>query len=111
MFDVWAATSIFMAQSIKLQYLSIFDFDVVSLPSKVYSFFTFFHGFLGEYVQKAIHTCISLKFQHGNHIVYGSNAFSTFLVIALALGVLLLLFSLTLTGIMSSFPHIREEIM
>ena len=25
MFDVWVATSIFIAQSIKLQYLSIFD--------------------------------------------------------------------------------------
>ena len=74
MLDVWAATSISMAQLIKLHYLSIFDLNVVGLSSEVYSFVAFFHGLLGEDVQEAIHTCISFNFYHGNGIVYRSNS-------------------------------------
>ena len=40
-----------------------------------------------------------------------SRAFSAFLVICLALGVVILLFNLTLTGMRSSFKHLSENIL
>ena len=56
MLDVWAATSIFMAQSFQLGFLSTFNLDVIGFSSEVDKFSTFFHDFLGEDVQKSIHT-------------------------------------------------------
>ena len=38
MLDVWASTSISMAQLIKLHYLSIFDLDVLGLSSWIKTF-------------------------------------------------------------------------
>ena len=116
MMNVWAATCSFVAQSIKFKCLSFKGLDVSRLSFIVDKFYTFLHGLLVQDATELVFTCTSLSSKHGNGVIYRSDSFiqqCSFspLIILQPFRVLMLLFNLILTGIMSTLRHLSENLL